>query len=160
MKRYFDLRENTYNNYCDDIDSTYMVEIPDDGRPYGVKDAEVVDISQDSAFLASQVEARKNEFEKDFLKTSFGYLRRRPKNFSSLLESFILAKEYISINGTLPAGKLKVYPLSIDFSVERTKEELEAWLIENIQLLPEQNQTDFESKFLEVSNLWFEEHEA
>jgi len=54
MKRYFDLNKNTDSNYCDVIDSSYMVEIPDDGKPYGLVKNEVVDISQTPEYIAEQ----------------------------------------------------------------------------------------------------------
>ena len=46
MKRYFDLSTLTDSNYCDIINQDFMVEIPDDGKPYGLINNEVVDISQ------------------------------------------------------------------------------------------------------------------
>ncbi len=46
MKRYFNLIDTTDNNYCDVIDSSYMIEIPDDGKPYGLINSELMDISE------------------------------------------------------------------------------------------------------------------
>ena len=46
MKRYFDLRNNTFDNRCDDYNEPYMVEIPYNGKPYGFVNGEVVDISE------------------------------------------------------------------------------------------------------------------
>ena len=54
MKRYFDLNNKTYNNFCDEIDASFMVEIPDDGKPYGIVDGEVVDISDRPEYIAEQ----------------------------------------------------------------------------------------------------------
>ena len=53
MIRYFDLSKLTDNNYCDVIES-YMVEIPNDGKPYGLVDGEVKDISQTPEYIAEQ----------------------------------------------------------------------------------------------------------
>lgn len=54
MKRYFDLNLNTDNNFCDIIDETFMVEIPNDGKPYGKINNEVVDISNTDNYKLSQ----------------------------------------------------------------------------------------------------------
>lgn len=54
MKRYYDLNQKTYNNYCDEIDSTYMIEIPDDGKPYGLIEGEVADISETAQYIEEQ----------------------------------------------------------------------------------------------------------
>lgn len=59
MKRYFNKNNNSYNNYCDDIDSSFMVEIPDDGKPYGLIDNQLVDISSTEAYKAKVTEDAK-----------------------------------------------------------------------------------------------------
>ena len=53
MKRYFDLNKLTDNNYCDDLEPNW-VEIPDDGKPYGLVDGEVIDISDMPEYIAEQ----------------------------------------------------------------------------------------------------------
>lgn len=68
MKRYFDLRNNSYSNYCDDINLEYMVEIPDNGKPYGLVDGAVVDISQAQGYL-SQVAQKEKEIQIEDLKS-------------------------------------------------------------------------------------------
>lgn len=59
MKRYFDLRNSSYNNYCDDINPEYMVEIPNDTKPYGLVEGVVVDISQAQEYLSKIVQKEK-----------------------------------------------------------------------------------------------------
>ena len=54
MKRYFNLNNNTYNNYCDNIDVSYMVEIPDDNKPYGFINNIVSNISQTDDYINEQ----------------------------------------------------------------------------------------------------------
>lgn len=62
MKRYLDLRNSSYNNYCDEIDSHYMVEIPEDGKPYGLVEGIAVDISKTSEYQ-SKVTQQENEIK-------------------------------------------------------------------------------------------------
>ena len=59
MKRYFDLNLKTDNNFCDAIDPSYMVEIPNDGKPYGLVNNKVVDISKTPDYIAKQLEEAK-----------------------------------------------------------------------------------------------------
>lgn len=54
MKRYFDLNKLTDNNFCDDIDESFMVEIPDDGKPYGLVENEVVCVEANQEYIQSQ----------------------------------------------------------------------------------------------------------
>lgn len=50
MKRYFDLTNKTDNNFCDVIDVTFMTEIPNNNKPYGLIDGQVIDISETEAY--------------------------------------------------------------------------------------------------------------
>ncbi|MEI8128055.1 MAG: hypothetical protein WCG95_00430 [bacterium] len=59
MKRYFDLNNNTDNNFCDEIDETFMVEIPDDNKPYGLVDGQVTDVSDTEAYKREIAELEK-----------------------------------------------------------------------------------------------------
>lgn len=65
MKRYFNLNDNTYNHYCDEIEPSYMVEIPDDGKPYGMVNGEIIDISETDEYklniAAKEKESKINE---------------------------------------------------------------------------------------------------
>jgi len=54
MKRFFDLNTNTDSNFCDVIDPNYMVEIPDDGKPYGLIDGEVICVEKNPEYIAEQ----------------------------------------------------------------------------------------------------------
>lgn len=63
MKRYFDKNDNSYNNYCDEVDGSYMVEIPDDGKPYGFIGDEIADISNTHEYQA-KIKARENAVKK------------------------------------------------------------------------------------------------
>lgn len=63
MKRYFDKNDNSYNNYCDEVDESYMVEIPNDGKPYGFIGDEIVDISNTTEYQA-KIKARENAVKK------------------------------------------------------------------------------------------------
>lgn len=81
MKRYFDLNKLTDNNYCDDLES-HMVLIPDDGKPYGLVDGNVVDISgndeykdtitsQERAIKISNLQAQIEELDKKRIRAGF-----------------------------------------------------------------------------------------
>lgn len=55
MIRYFDTENMTDNNYCDILHNG-MIEIPDDGKPYGLIDGKVSDISNTEEYLNIQKE--------------------------------------------------------------------------------------------------------
>lgn len=67
MIRYFNKNSNTYNNYTDEIDTSYMFEIPDDGKPYGIINAEIVDISDADEYkqqiLEKEITIKKNTLQ-------------------------------------------------------------------------------------------------
>lgn len=68
MKRFFDLRNNSYNNYCDDINPEYMIEIPDNTKPYGLVEGAVVDISHSQEYLSEIAQKEKEIQIEDFKK--------------------------------------------------------------------------------------------
>jgi len=59
MKRYFNLNNNADNNFCDEIDETFMVEIPDDNKPYKMVDGQVIDVSETESYKREIAELRK-----------------------------------------------------------------------------------------------------
>ena len=61
MKRYYDLNLKTDNNFCDIIDPSYMVEIPNDGKPYGLRNGVVVCLEGDTEYIAEQLNILKNK---------------------------------------------------------------------------------------------------
>lgn len=66
MKRYFDLNTNTDNNFCDVIDPSYMVEIPNDGKPYGVRNGVVICLENDPEYIAEQEAIAKQSLVKEY----------------------------------------------------------------------------------------------
>ena len=110
------------------------------------------------AKLTAQNEAL---FNANFVKSSFGYLRKIPQGFSDLMSSFdtalnncrLLAKS----GKKLPANTIKYYQLP-DFT--KTQAEIEADLLANIKGLPEMDEDAFAPYYLEVSQIWLTIHQA
>ncbi len=59
MIRFFNKNDGTYNNYCDEIDETFMVEIPDDNKPYKMIDGQVIEVSDTEAYKRAIAELEK-----------------------------------------------------------------------------------------------------
>ena len=66
MRRYYDLSLKTDNNFCDVIDPSYMVEIPNDGKPYAVVNGTIQDISQTPEYIAEQKAIAKQSVVKEY----------------------------------------------------------------------------------------------
>jgi len=73
MIRYFNKTDGTDNNFCDEIDSTYMFEIPDDGKPYSEVDGEIICLLENSEYIAekekeaAEIQAQKNITKRQML---------------------------------------------------------------------------------------------
>lgn len=129
MKRYFDLNKLTDNNYCDIIDESYMVEIPNDGKPYGQVDKKVVDISETHEYLAQKALDREMEFKSNFFEiTGYGWYRKQPKGYSSAIESLNTVFNAVSVLDLLPMDYIIFYTKP-DFTNE--SQCTDEWLIEN-----------------------------
>lgn len=76
MKRYFNLNDNTCNNYCDDIEVSCMVEIPDDGKPYGKINDVVQDISNTDEYKIKTL-AEQNAITKANLQSQIDELDKK-----------------------------------------------------------------------------------
>ena len=66
MKRYFNLETETDNNYCFEIASDYMQEIPNDGKPYGIRNGLVVCIENDPEYTTQQKAIAKQSVVKEY----------------------------------------------------------------------------------------------
>ena len=107
MKRFFDLNKLTDNNFCDNLES-YMVEIPDDNKPYGLVNGKVEEISKTPEYIANQVQKRKGLFYSQFIKTSKGCIRLKTAigDFISVLPNYSFE---VMSTGKLPTGRILFY---------------------------------------------------
>lgn len=150
MIRFFNRNDSTYNNYTDVIDNSYMVEIPDDGKPYGLIDGIVQDISNTTDYknkIAAQKEAN---FLNNFIEISIGWLRKNPKGYSSIVEAMNSALNVVYINESLPAGALTIYP-EPDFT---TVDDVGEYLRTNSFKNQAMTSTEFGALFVEFMNKW------
>ena len=94
-----------------------------------LQNGQIVDISQTHEYIAEQIQKRKDAFYKEFIKTSKGCLRLKTKvgDLIALLPSITLG---VQITGKLNANEIVLYP-EPDFTIERTQEQLEQWLLAN-----------------------------
>ena len=156
MKRYFDLTTNKDNNYCDEIDSSYMVEIPDDGKPYGLVDNKVIDISETIEYKEKIAKEKETKFFHEFIEISIGCLRKVPKGYSSIVEAMNSALNVIYINENLPAGVLTIYPKP-DFA---TVDDVEKYLEENKFTNNAMTAKEFGTLYVEFMNKWNNQEHA
>ena len=149
MKRYFDLNLKTDNNFCDVIDPSFMVEVPNDGKPYGEVNGIVQDISQTPEYIAEQIKKRKDAFYQNFIKTSKGCLRLKTKvgDLIALLPSITLG---VQIAGKLNANEIVLYK-EPDFTIDRTQEQLEQWLEANQYKNEEMNLQEYMLIVMEIT---------
>lgn len=68
MKRYLNKIDETFNNYADEIDESYMIEIPNDGKPYGLVNGVAEDISQSTGYLEKIAKEAKSARTSEVLK--------------------------------------------------------------------------------------------
>ena len=150
MKRYFNLIKKTDNNYCDDIDSSFMVEIPDDGKPYGLIDGDVICIENNQEYKDKVAAEKEVEFFNNFIEISIGWLRKTPKGYSNIVEAMNSALNVIYINENLPAGVLTIYPKP-DF---KTVDDIEKYLEENSYKNKEMKSEEFGKLYVEFMTAW------
>ena len=150
MKRYYDLKTNTDNNFGDEIDQSYMVEIPNDGKPYGLIDGKVVDILETQDYKNKIATEKEKEFFNNFIEISIGCLRKSPKGYSSIVEAMNSALNVIYINQSLPAGALTIYPKP-DF---KTVDDVEKYLEENSYKNKAMTSKEFGALYVEFMNKW------
>ena len=80
------------------------------------------------------------------------YYRRKPKGYTSAVESFLAALSIVNATGSIGAGIIKVYPVPDFNDPEQVTEE---WLVENQISLPQMNLQQFMvlyNKFLQSWN--------
>ena len=80
------------------------------------------------------------------------YYRRKPKGYTSAVESFLAALSIVSATGSIGAGIIKVYPVPDFNDPEQCTEE---WLVANQISLPQMNAQEFMAfynKFLQAWN--------
>lgn len=111
----------------------------------------------------SEAGARQKAFEKEFFlipaamknenNEEIGvYYRRKPKGYSSAVESFLAALSIVSATGSIGAGIIKVYPVPDFDDPEQVTEE---WLVANQIALPAMNAQEFGvlyNRFLQAWN--------
>lgn len=86
------------------------------------------------------------------------YYRRKPKGYSSAVESFLAALSVVTATGFLGAGILKVYPVPDFNDPEQVTEE---WLVENQIALPQMTAQEFGALYNRFLQAWNTlEHEA
>lgn len=66
MKRYFNLNTLSDRGEADDIDASYMVEVPNDGKPYGLRNGEVICLENDPEYIAEQKAIAKQPVVKEY----------------------------------------------------------------------------------------------
>lgn len=65
MIRYLNKNDNTCNNYCDILDLSYMIEIPDNGELYKLINNEIVKDSEKELVQAKQDKLAENSQKRD-----------------------------------------------------------------------------------------------
>ena len=111
----------------------------------------------------NEADIRKAKFEKEFFLIPAAmknednedvgvYYRRKPKGYSSAVESFLAALSIVSATGSIGAGIIKVYPVPDFNDPEQVTEE---WLVANQIALPAMNAQEFGvlyNRFLQAWN--------
>lgn len=98
----------------------------------------------------TEADMRQTKFEKEFFLIPAAtkvngedigvYYRRKPKGYSSAVESFLAALSKVSATGSIGAGIIKVYPVPDFNDPEQVTEE---WLVANQIALPAMNAQEF-----------------
>ena len=135
-----------------------IIEVLDDSVyalfPYEkVENEEIVDMRDDSAYKEQAASEQAAKFNADFMETSFGYLRKQPKGFSNLMESFNTAMIGCTGIGFVPAGALTIYSKP-EFNGEQTQVEIEQWLVDNTVKNAQLSPQEFTPMYLEVTQKW------
>lgn len=79
------------------------------------------------------------------------YYRRKPKGYTSAVESFLAALSIVSATGSIGAGIMKVYPVPDFDNPEQCTEE---WLVANQISLPEMNTQAFMALYNKFLFAW------
>ena len=109
----------------------------------------------------SEAGARQKAFEKEFFLIPAAtkvngedvnvYYRRKPKGYTSAVESFLTAFTIATTGGTIGAGLIKVYPVP-DF--EDPEQVTEEWLVANQISLPEMTAQEFMAFYSKFIVAW------
>ena len=109
----------------------------------------------------SEAGARQAAFEKEFFLIPAAtkvnnedvnvYYRRKPKGYTSAVESFLTAFTIATTGGTIGAGLIKVYPVP-DF--EDPEQVTEEWLVANQISLPEMTAQEFMAFYSKFIVAW------
>ena len=148
--------ENTYPEDAADWvneNNCYINEIePEDGK----RRFEIFEQDEETA------EDRKENFLKDFFKVSLGdlgtgYYRKKPKGYTSAIESITVAERMCAKNNGLPAGTLIFYQQPNFNKPEQCTEE---WLEAHQIIMPALTVEQFDTLFMSFVMAWNkEEHE-
>ena len=79
------------------------------------------------------------------------YYRRKPKGYTSAVESFLAALSIVSATGSIGAGIIKVYPVPDFNDPEQCTEE---WLVANQISLPQMNAQEFMALYNKFLVAW------
>ena len=79
------------------------------------------------------------------------YYRRKPKGYTSAVESFLAALSIVSATGSIGAGIIKVYPVPDFDNPEQCTEE---WLVANQISLPQMNAQEFMALYNKFLLAW------
>jgi hypothetical protein len=110
----------------------------------------------------NEADIRKAKFEKEFFLIPAAmknednedvgvYYRRKPKGYSSAVESFLAALSIVSATGSIGAGIIKVYPVPDFNDPEQVTEE---WLVANQISLPTMNAQEFGILYNKILQAW------
>lgn len=98
------------------LDPNCMVEIPNDGKPYGLKDGEVICLEDDTGYLAQQLEIKKAEKlaenakarEVEYISITKGKLKTVTP-LGDLKAAIPLYEKLVKVQGGLPADSVRFY---------------------------------------------------
>lgn len=110
----------------------------------------------DGVFVPDSISLNSNKFYGNFISLSIGNYRKKPKGYSSAVESFNTMDSFVSKIGKLPANTIIVYPTP-DFS--NSGQCTEEWLEQNKIQVEELTKEQFDSLYVEFITKWnSEEH--
>ena len=116
-----------------------------------IENGEIVDNS--AGYKAQIVAEQEAAFEAEFMQTTFGWLRKSPKGFSNLMESFNTAMIAAQGLGFVPEGAITTYQKP-EFTGEDTQNEIEERLIDNAVKNAQMSAVEFAPMYLEVAQKW------
>ena len=127
--------------------------------PRVVEGETIYDIILNPNYDAQQAAIRELEFRKDFFYIpTFGWYRKKPKGYSSAIESLNTVFNAVSLIGTLAAGILIFYQAP-DFT--KPEECTEEWLVQHQSFNSEMTAQQFGQFYVAFVTAWnTQEHET